>query len=406
MVRKGLIYTLIFSLLTVMFLMPAKIEAKTIKQFEDEVNKYTKELEAKKAKLAKNNKEVAEIKRKITQIENDIESAKKEVETLEKEIIEDNAKIEKKLAESKSIISYYQMSNGTNFYLEYAFGAESITDMIYRLSVVEQLTEYNNQIMKELEELIKQKQARQKELEAKQIELANLEKDLQAQKARIEADSETIIDSMPSTEAQIKAARESLNYYKKLGCGTTEDIQACEYRISQASGSSIPSVGEFSRPMEYGYVTRGISYHYSNGKKVWDHKGYDFSSSNKSIPVYPIAAGIVHKVYTDSCTSDNWCRYGCNGNAKIVVVKHNYKGKYIYSSYVHLRSISVREGQFVSSSTQVGNMGSTGCSTGPHLHLEVSNCFWERGGCNYDQYLNNIINPSSLFSIPSRWNNR
>ena len=63
-------------------------------------------------------------------------------------------------------------------------------------------------------------------------------------------------------------------------------------------------------------------------------------------------------------------------------------------------------GQFVSSSTQVGNMGSTGCSTGPHLHLEVSNCFWERGGCNYDQYLNNIINPSSLFSIPSSWNNR
>ena len=172
MVRKGITYTLVISLLVTMFLMPKKVEAKTIKQFEDEANQYTKELEAKKANLAKNDKEVQEIKNKIAQAERDIEAAKKEVEQLQEEIKECEEKINKKLEESKSIISYYQMSNGSNFYLEYAFGAETITDMIYRLSIVEQLTEYNEQVMKELDELIKQKQARQKELEEKQVKLA------------------------------------------------------------------------------------------------------------------------------------------------------------------------------------------------------------------------------------------
>ena len=396
MVRKGITYTLVISLLVTMFLMPKRVEAKTIKQFEDEANQYTKELEAKKANLAKNDKEVQEIKNKIAQAERDIEAAKKEVEQLQEEIKECEEKINKKLEESKSIISYYQMSNGSNFYLEYAFGAETITDMIYRLSIVEQLTEYNEQVMKELDELIKQKQARQKELEEKQVKLAELEKDLKYQKSRIEADSDAIRETMPSVEARIKAAKDSVKYYKALGCGTNEDIQACEYRVSQASGNSIPSVGEFSRPITNGYLVRGMSS---------SHKGYDFSSDNKSIAIYPIASGVVHKVYTDSCSS-SWCRYGCHGNAKIVVVKHNYGGKYIYSLYAHLSSYAVREGQFVSSGTIIGYMGSTGCSTGPHLHMEVASCFWKNGGCTYEQYQGKLIDPKTLFSIPSRWNNR
>ena len=51
-------------------------------------------------------------------------------------------------------MEYYQIANGNNAYLEYAFGAETITDMIYRMSIVEQLTEYNDKIMKELKQLI------------------------------------------------------------------------------------------------------------------------------------------------------------------------------------------------------------------------------------------------------------
>ena len=396
MKKKIGICIIILSIIFSSFIRPTTVEAKTIKEFEAEVEKFTKELEIKKANLAKNDTEVKEIKNKIASIEKEIKAAKEEVIVLGKEIEESEEEIKRKIQESKDIIAYYQMSSSNNYYLEYVLGAENITDMIYRLSIVEQLTEYNEKIMKELEDLIERKHQRQEELKAKQETLKNLEVDLNFQKARIEQDSELIRESMPSIETQIKAAKESVEYYKKLGCGKTEDIQACEYRISQASSSSLPSVGFFSRPIENGYLVRGMSS---------THKGYDFSSNNKSIGVYPIAAGVVHKIYRDSCSS-SWCNYGCNGNAIIVVVKHNYNGRYIYSSYVHLRSYSVREGQFVSSSTLLGYMGSTGCSTGPHLHLEVADCFWQNGGCNYSNYVKRLINPSTLFTIPSKWNNR
>lgn len=397
MKKKGIILTILIFTIANFLTVPMSVSAKSIAEFEDEVNKYTAELEAKKKNLAKNDDEVASIKRQIKSAEKQIEDAKNEVKTLETEIKESEEEIVRKKEESKSIVAYYQMSNGSNFYLEYAFGAEDITDMIYRLAVVEQLTEYNEQKMRELDELIKQKQARQEELKKKQETLKQLEIDLEKTKARIEQDSDTIKESMPSIEAQIKAAQDSVKYYKGLGCGTNEDIQVCEYRIAQASGNSLPSVGYFSRPISNGYIVRGMSS---------SHKGYDLSSNNKSIAVYPIAAGKVHKIYYDNCTGGRWCNYGCHGNAKIVVIKHNHNGKYIYSSYVHLGSYNVKEGQIVTSQTIIGYMGNTGCSTGPHLHIEIANCHWQNGGCSYNDYTRRLINPTTLFTLPNRWNNR
>ena len=402
MKEKLLIVFSIVLILVSIVALPLDTNAKTIQEFEAEVSKYTKELENKKASLAKNDAEVKEIKSKIASIESQISSAEAEIEQLQIEIEESQEEIQRKSEESKNIISYYQIADGENSYLEYAFGANDITDMIYRLSIVEQLTEYNDKIMKELEQLIKTNQAKQKQLEEKERELEQLKQDLKAEQAKIEADSQSIRESMPSIEEQIRSAKESVNYYKKLGCGASEDIQKCEYRISQASQSaSLPSVGFFSRPMEDGYIVRGMS---------GGHMGYDLSSSNKSIPIYPIAAGSVHAIYTDSCTSGRWCQnmgFSCNGNAKIVVIKHNYNGKYIYSSYVHLRSYgNISVGSFVSKDTIIGYMGTSGCSTGSHLHLEIANCHWKNGGCSYVAYTGRLINPANLVKFPSSWSNR
>lgn len=399
--KKLLIVTSIILLLVSFIALPTDTSAKTIQEFENEVTRYTKELEEKKANLARNNEEVQQIIKKIKNIESQIEEAENEIKRLQEEIEASQKEIERKSEESKNIISYYQVSNGENAYLEYAFGAESITDMIYRLSIVEQLTEYNNKIMKELEELIKKNQATQEELKKKEEELKGLKQELKKEQARIEADSAYIRESMPSIQEQINSARDSVKYYKSLGCGASEDIQACEYRVSQERGSSLPSVGFFSRPMDYGYLVRGM----------WGgHMGYDLSSGNKNIAIHPIAAGMIHAIYTDACTTSYWCSsmgYWCNGNAKIVVVKHNYNGRYIYSSYVHLSGYgNIWEGQYVSKDTVIGYMGTTGCSTGEHLHLEMADCHWKNGGCSYNSYTNRLIDPGNLINFPGSWSNR
>ena len=401
--KKLLTITLLVLVIVSYVALPINTGAKTIQQFEEEVEKYTKELQEKQANIAKNDEEIAAITKKIQGIEAQIKEAEDEIDRLQEEIERSEEEIKRKSEESKSILAYYQISNGENVYLEYAFGANNITDMIYRLSVVEQLTEYNDKIMKELEELIRQNQLKQEELAKKEEELKKLRKSLENEIARIEIDSAAIKETLPSVEDQIKSAKESVQYYKNLGCAADQDIQQCEYEVAQRTGNSLPSVGFFQRPISNGYVVRG---------KDWSHLGYDLSSSNKSIEVYPIASGMIHKIYTDSCTTDypNWCRrmgYSCNGNAKIVVVKHNYNGGFIYSSYVHLRSYGdIYEGQFVSQSTVIGYMGTSGCSTGPHLHLEIGTCFWKNGGCNYNAYKTKLLNPGNLINFPGTWTNR
>ena len=68
---------------------------------------------------------------------------------------------------------------------------------------------------------------------------------------------------------------------------------------------------------------------------------------------------------------------------------------------------AVSVGQNVSAFTQIGNMGSTGYSTGPHLHIELTTCDWNRGGgCTWAQYQRSTINPTSYVNFPSSWNNR
>lgn len=92
------------------------------------------------------------------------------------------------------------------------------------------------------------------------------------------------------------------------------------------------------------------------------HLGVDLGTNgNKATDVVSIADGVVYRVVKES-KSGGW------GN--FVIVKHTLpNGKVFYSGYAHLKSMSVKEGATVSAGTKLGVMGSTGNSTGPHLHL-------------------------------------
>ena len=205
---------------------------------------------------------------------------------------------------------------------------------------------------------------------------------------------------MPTLEEQIKAAKSNAAYYKNLGCGANEDIFACQYRKQQSSSSSsVPSAGTFSRPIEYGYVTRGVG---------GGHIGYDLGSSNKTIPIYPVADGQLYFAGYD------------NAGALIVIIRHNTGSGYLYSTYAHMSSFSgavsgyvksrrgtsesITNGPIISRNTTIGNMGSTGNSTGPHLHIEMATCSWHsQGGClGYNAYLNRIVNPNRYITFPSQ----
>lgn len=97
--------------------------------------------------------------------------------------------------------------------------------------------------------------------------------------------------------------------------------------------------------------------HYQISQGFWSlHPGIDMASTLGE-PVYALSPGQVTDV------EKGWFGYG-----NYVVIDH---GSEYESLYAHMSKITVKEGQEVTTDTKVGEVGSVGHSTGPHLHLEV-----------------------------------
>jgi murein DD-endopeptidase MepM/ murein hydrolase activator NlpD len=112
--------------------------------------------------------------------------------------------------------------------------------------------------------------------------------------------------------------------------------------------------GTWQFPFTDGYtMTSKFGEYRSGGKR---HKGVDLVGKG-SKHIYPINNGTVVHMGNDP-----------SGYGNYVVIKHNNE---YWSLYAHMRQIYVKQGQTVNKSTMLGVEGSTGHSTGSHLHLEV-----------------------------------
>ena len=123
--------------------------------------------------------------------------------------------------------------------------------------------------------------------------------------------------------------------------------------------------------------------------------------------VYASAAGIVSKI--TRVANPNKKNSSCGGN--MVYIKHRVNGKEYTTVYMHLHTIKVSLNDFVTLNTVIGTSGGGEsydyCTTGPHLHLEITSCDWNRGGgCTWAVYQQSTINPYRYINFPSYWNNR
>lgn len=361
--------------------LPINTKAVTLQEYENEVAKYQSQINEKKAQLAKNNETIASVQAKIKSYQSQIQKNQEEQERLQKEIDDSNAKIKKKTAESKKLVEYYQISNGNNSYLEYIFGASSITDMIYRMSVVEQLTDYNDKIMKELNALVEKNKKSQIELKAKKEELKKLQSEQEAEQKKIEADNKSIEGTIPNIENDLKTAQSRVTYYKNKGCKSSDRIgidcdkpkPAVKPGGNTSAGNVIAANG-FTFPVSGGHISQ------SYGNR--GHKGVDIGKGCNA-PIKAVASG---RVYYVGNTLDN---YG----AKMIIIVHNVNGRLVFSQYAHLNGYAVSTGQDVSVGQVIGYMGNTGYSFGCHLHLEMSEDYGWNYNSSYYTYIRHIINP-------------
>lgn len=384
-----IVFILMF-LIPIFFYSSDEVNAKTIADLRRELSAIEEKEKQNKNNIQQTEAQINKTKMEISNIYSTIDTINADIKQSEEDIITIGNKIDVKDAETKELLSTLQKTSGDSFYVEYVFGADTIKDFIYRYAVTEEISKYNSDLIVDMNKNIKELSDKKEQLAAKQIELNQKQELLGEQLGSLSRTKVKLYELDRSIEDEIKNARSVIQMYKNAGCGENDDLNVCTKRL-------LPPDTKFWRPFTYGYVTSEYGYRgaiYSNGKLVaysGFHEGIDLSNNlGKNNKIYSVAAGKVAKIFYD--------QYGGNQ----IVIHHNINGSYYSSSYAHLSKVLVKEGEIVSKDTVIAMMGSTGSSTGYHLHLAIATGLRYKDYVYYSQYIARTLNARKVINFPSR----
>ena len=327
----------------------------------------------------------SDIDKQITITEAEIQNTNAQIQQYSLLIAEKQSELEDALARQAEMNETYKArirameENGTISYWSVLFKATSFSDLLSRIDSIHEVAEADQRMLEELDAIAQEIEADRQSLEdemAAQEEakaaLAEQEATLQAQ--RSEADAylielaaayDNLTDEYLANEAEEEALRKEIMeaqaaYEAALSAEEAERLAQQNQNNVAGSGSTsnvTPSTSGFISPLPGGaYVTcaYGWRIHPIWGDKRF-HSGVDLGAS-QGTPIYAIAAGTV-----------TTATYG-DANGYYVSISH---GNGYGSVYCHMTNYTVSVGDSVSQGQVIGYVGSTGWSTGPHLHFEI-----------------------------------
>ena len=328
---------------------------KTLRDYKNDLDKFKADYAATQASINKTQSEIESTNGEIKSIKSQMISMAAEIEQLQEDVTKYKEEINKKELQTKKLIEYLQLSNGRDLYMEYAFGAESVTDFIYRAAVVEQITDYNDNMIEELDDLIETSKNREQEINKKEKELNNKQSELEDKVESLGDDKDALSESGVKVSDQIKIYEKLIYSYEHEGKCKDDDVIGKDCMKDVLSGT-------WRRPTTSGYVTS--EFKMRNGSL---HRAVDIGNKNPySTKIYAVASGTITSIHKDY--------YG----ALVVLIKHydSKTKKYYTSNYCHMSKYNpkIYVGMKVTSNDWIGYMGMSGYATGPHLHLEIFPC--------------------------------
>lgn len=368
-----------------------------------ELDKTTEKLEENKTKqsalqseMQKLDTDIQSASEKIKSTNEQIEKKNKEIKELEIKIKEIEARIEKRDKLLKDRARALQ-ANGSVNYLDVILGAQSFTDFISRISAVSTILEADKSIIEEQKRdyqlLSESKEKVEKEKQQIEILKAELEKTkatLETKKAQKDKVLAQLKKEQNTIEEYFMDLQEQQNVYAGQEAALKKAIELEKQRQAEAAraakqvtsskgsgGGSAPAAlvtgGTFIRPTS-GPVTSEFGHRWGRG-----HYGLDIGGSSGDA-VYAAASGVVSNSYYSSS-------YG-----NVVFVTHYINGKTFETVYAHLSARNVSSGDVVKQGQRIGSKGTTGHSTGVHLHFEIHAGRWNGAKSN-------AVNPRSYVNF-------
>ena len=264
---------------------------------------------------------------------------------------------------------------GTVSYGSILFKASSFSDLLDRVDMIHEIAKSDQLMMKKLSEATEAVQQSREELEQEQQQMQTARDELAAQEAQLEmqrAEADALLLQIAEECEKMTAeyqgylaqedalskqvAKAEKDYYQALAKEEAARLAELNKQNNyvpankDSSGFLYPLPYRVAITDSYGYRTHPVT-----GKKTTWHNGVDLAAG-AGTAIYATKSGTV----TTALRSDIWGNY--------VVINH---GDGFSSLYAHMQGLIVKAGDYVKQGQTIGYVGSTGLSTGPHLHFTI-----------------------------------
>ena len=330
-----------------------KKEQQQLQEQRDEAASQEKSLSAK----------VKALSQSMNQTEQKLGKKRAEIAEAEQELI--MAKVdEAEQYESMKLRIRYMYENGNVNLIELFLESEGITDFLNKAEYIRNISEYDREKLDEFQVTVQKVEDKELLLQGECQELQNLQDSLAQQSkeakqllatktselAKIDADLKKIKNQISNAEAEAQRQKPSSNNNASGSGGSTNSSAQAKPPVVSGNGYfTHPCPGMSYQSSYFGEVRQGIG-------DTKPHKGHDYAAS-RGTPIYAAAAGtVIIAGWSDS--AGYW-----------VVISH---GNGLVTKYMHMyQSPLVSSGQKVVKGQHIGGVGTTGQSTGNHLHFQV-----------------------------------
>ena len=323
---------------------------------------------------------IGSVSEQLRQIEGQLRQATTELNTItEQRVAVENditlnerqlAEAQKRL-EGREAVFYKRVRdiyiNGRLSYLDVVIGSKEFSDFANRLEVLKRIIDSDINLISEIKKERAQIEAHKKKLEEDRAKLVELEKAALAKQAEIEqkkAERNVVLQKAQNDRAVAMQAIEELNASSAQISAMLKERQAARAAAAAAAAQSagqgssytwVQGTGQLGWPVS-GEITSPYGYrvHPIWGTTIY-HSGIDIGV-DEGTPVHAADSGVI--------VWSGWM----GGYGYAVVIDH---GNGLSTLYGHNSELAVDEGQSVSKGQVVAYAGSTGNSTGPHVHFEV-----------------------------------
>lgn len=297
---------------------------------------------------------IAEVERELAALSRELRNAENLVEEAEAELLEIEKELEAKLEIFKERLRHIYQRSDISFF-EVLTQSTSVTDFLVRFELLRKIAEQDMRLVAEIDAKREIAEQKKLELEEKRDQVALLKKQSEAKYAQLAAERQTQQALLTRLRYEARTIQRALDELDRESNRIAANIRRIEISrgdtgLTGPDGPlAWPTPGHYTITSDFGMRNHPIL------RTNRMHTGIDIGAPMGSTVR---AAELGEVIFAD------WS----GGFGLTVIIDH---GGNITTLYAHLSRITVNVGDVVERNQEIGRIGSTGLSTGPHKHFEV-----------------------------------